>query len=181
MTIVYNEGEVLNMSLYETIPYQVIKKENKIEIRKYDNVLLASTKTYVNDRLDSGFSNVFRYISGANSDQSKISMTTPVVSFEEDNQLVTGFYVPSKYSKDNVPRPTSEQVYIQELSSAIYIVITFRGSWTDKNFDKHDLELIDYIHKAGYKIISPRLIFRYQPPFVPGIFRHNEIAYQVKK
>ena len=32
------------MSLYETIPYEVLKKEGNIEIRKYDNVLLASTK-----------------------------------------------------------------------------------------------------------------------------------------
>lgn len=168
------------MSFYETIPYQVIKKENKIEIRKYDNVLLASTKTYANDRFDSGFSNVFRYISGANSDQSKISMTTPVVSFEEDNQLVTGFYVPSKYSKDDVPKPTSKQVYIQELTSAIYIVISFRGSWSKDNFDKHTKQLKSYIENNSYKIISPRLIFRYQPPFIPGIFRHNEIAFQVE-
>jgi len=84
------------MSLYETIPYEVIKKEGNIEIRKYDNVLLASTKSQTNQKYDSGFSNVFRYISGANEKQSKIQMTTPVVSYEENDQLITGFYVPSK-------------------------------------------------------------------------------------
>lgn len=169
------------MSLYETIPYEVIKKEKQFEIRKYDNILLASTKTAINQRFDSGFSNVFKYISGENNNQSRISMTTPVVSFEENDHLVTGFYVPSKYSMEIVPKPTNEQVFIQTLASAIYIVIIFRGSWTDRNFDKQDDKLKDYVYHSGYKIISQRLIFRYQPPFIPGVFRHNEIAYQVKK
>lgn len=169
------------MSLYETIPYEVLKKDHLIEIRKYDHVLLASTKTVANHRLDSGFSQVFSYISGANQQQTKISMTTPVVSFVEDEKLVTGFYVPSKYSKENAPQPTSNQVYIQELKSSIYIVIKFKGAWTDKNFDKQDKKLIAYIDSTDYKITSSRLIFRYQPPFIPGFLRHNEIAYQVEK
>lgn len=168
------------MSLYESMPYEVIKKEKNIEIRKYDNVLLASTNTQMNKRLDSGFSKVFRYISGENKEQSKISMTTPVVSYEENNQLVTGFYVPKKYSKETVPQPKSDKVYIQELKLSLYAVISFRGSWTDKNFNKYDDCLLKYIKDVGYSIISPRLIFRYQPPFIPGIFRHNEIAYQVE-
>ncbi len=169
------------MSLYETIPFKVIKKEGKIEIRKYDQVLLASTKTENKNDKDSGFSNVFRYISGANEDRSKISMTTPVVSYEEDHMLVTGFYVPSQYDKDSVPKPSEENVYIQALASSTYIVISFRGAWSDENFDKHTKILKTYIDQNQYKITSPRMIFRYQPPFIPGIFRHNEIAFQVEK
>lgn len=168
------------MSLYETIPYEVLKKEGNIEIRKYDNVLLASTKSQMNQKYDSGFSNAFRYISGANEKQSKIQMTTPVVSYEENDQLITGFYVPRKYDKKSAPKPTDQKVYIQELSSSIYIVISFRGSWSKDNFDKHTKTLKSYIKNNSYKITSPRLIFRYQPPFIPGIFRHNEIAFQVE-
>jgi hypothetical protein len=168
------------MSLFESMPYEVEKKEKNIEIRHYKNVLLASTSTQMNERLDSGFSNVFRYISGENKEKSKISMTTPVVSYEEKDKLVTGFYVPKKYTKETVPKPQSDNVYIQELKSSLYAVISFRGSWTDKNFDKYDESLKKFIEEHAYNIVSPRLIFRYQPPFIPGIFRHNEIAYQIE-
>jgi hypothetical protein len=83
------------MALYETIKYKVIEEEGSCEIREYEDILLASTKTKMNSSMDSGFGNVFNYISGNNKERQKISMTTPVVSYEEQDRLVTGFYVPS--------------------------------------------------------------------------------------
>ncbi len=169
------------MALYETIKYEILEKEDSCEIRKYNDILLASTKTTVNPSMDSGFNNVFNYISGNNKKREKISMTTPVVSYEENDRLVTGFYVPSKFNKETVPQPEGNNVFIQELKESLYAVITFKGYWTEKNYDKHDQILKDYIQEKNYEITSPRFIFRYQPPFIPGIFRHNEIAYQVSK
>ena len=169
------------MSLYESLPYQTIKKDGIIEIRKYNDFLLASTKTKTDNSQSSGFSNVFRYISGNNSQNQKISMTTPVVTYQEEDELVTGFYVPSKFNKDSVPKPSSKQVFINEMKSSLYAVIRFRGSWTEKNLSKYDDMLQAYIHTSKYEIISKRFLLRYQPPFIPGIFRNNEIAYQVKE
>lgn len=169
------------MSLFETIKYKLINKEKNIEIRQYKDVLLASTKTQMNSSMDSGFNNVFNYISGENQNNQKISMTTPVVTYEEDNQLVTGFYVPSKYSMESAPKPKSGKVFLNQLNESIYAVIKFRGKWTEENFNKYDRILIEYINDNNYVIQSSRLILRYQPPIVPGIFRRNEIAYQIKK
>lgn len=168
------------MSLFETIKYKVVNKDGNLEIRIYDNFLLASTKTIPNPSMDSGFNTVFNYISG-NKQKEKISMTTPVVSYQKDNLLVTGFYVPSKFTKETVPQPEGYDVFIQELKESHYAVIRFRGSWSEKNYEKQDLVLKEYIDKMNYKITSPRYIFRYQPPFIPGIFRHNELAYQVER
>jgi len=167
------------MALFETIKFTVIKKDKNIELRKYDDILLASTKSNINFNQDSGFNNVFRYISGNNDQKTKISMTTPVVTYEENDQLVTGFYVPSKYTKDTIPKPTENQVFINELKQSYYAVIRFRGKWTKENFEKNDNLLLDYLDVNGYEVTSKRLILRYQPPFVPGIFRHNEIAYRI--
>lgn len=168
------------MALFETIKYRVVFKDKNIELREYDEILLASTKSFLNARRDSGFNNVFDYISGENDQKQKISMTTPVVSYEEEGKLVTGFYVPSKYNQSSVPKPTKDGVFINKLDKNIYAVIRFNGSWTDENFDKQDKILREYLNMNNYKIISKRLVLRYQPPFVPGIFRRNEIAYQVK-
>lgn len=168
------------MGLYESLPYETIEQHGKIEIRKYDKFLLATTKTIPDNSNSSGFNNVFRYISGNNDKKQKISMTTPVVTFEEEDKLVTGFYVPSKYDKETVPEPLGNDVSINEMNSSMYAVIVFRGTWSQQNLAKNDDMLKSYIHKSDYEIVSSRYLFRYQPPFVPGIFRHNEIAYQVK-
>jgi len=168
------------MAFFETIKYRVISTEKNIELREYDEILLASTKSYLNSKRDSGFNNVFNYISGENDQRKKISMTTPVVSYEDEGELVTGFYVPSKYDQSSVPKPTQDNVFIDKLDKNIYAVIRFNGSWTDDNFDRQDKLLREFLERNNYQIISKRLVLRYQPPFVPGLFRRNEIAYQVK-
>lgn len=168
------------MGLYETLPYEVVETHGPIELRRYPAFLLASTKTLKNKYNDSGFSNVFNYISGANQAQAKISMTTPVVSYEEDDGLITGFYVPSTYDKDSVPKPSKDNVFIDPKESGLFAVIRFRGSWSETNYDKQDERLRTFLAEQGYEILSPRLVFRYQPPFVPGVFRRNEIAYRVR-
>ena len=86
----------------------------------------------------------------------------------KDDQLVTGFYVPSKYDKTNVPKPTSEHVFIQENEASIYAVIRFSGGWREKNFKVAEERLRDYLNQNHYEIMSNRIIFRYQPPFIPG-------------
>lgn len=167
------------MALFETMKYELIQKDGRIEIRQYDDIYLASTKTSLNESRNSGFSSVFNYISGQNDQEEKISMTTPVVTYEENDLLVTGFYVPSKYPKDKIPKPLEKQVFINNLKKSYYAVIRFRGKWTDKNFNKHDKFLLEYIKENNYEIRSQRLIMRYQPPFIPSFFRRNEIAYQI--
>lgn len=168
------------MGFFETIKYKVIKKTGRIEIREYDDFLLASTKSIINEKQDSGFMNLFNYISGDNDNSEKISMTTPVVTYREKDELVTGFYVPSKYREENIPRP-KKNVFINKLKYSVYGVIKFSGRWTDKNFDKHDDLLVNYLLKENYEILSARYILRYQPPFVPWFLRRNEIAYQVRR
>lgn len=79
------------MALFETLKYRVVKKDKSIEIREYQDFLLASTTSPINQRQDSGFMAVFDYISGQNDSKQKISMTTPVVTFEEGEKLVTSF------------------------------------------------------------------------------------------
>jgi len=167
------------MGFFETIPYKALKKEGKFEIREYPEFLLASTRTKLNTRMDSGFNNVFDYISGQNNKNQKISMTTPVVSYTEDKQLVTGFYVPSQYDKKNVPLPTSQEVSIDVQTKNLYGVIRFSGPWIESNFLRAENALKNYLKINKYVIESERLIFRYQPPFVPSFLRHNEIAFKV--
>ena len=169
------------MALFETLKYQVIKQSNNIEIRLYDDFMLASTKTKKDRTMSSGFNNVFDYISGQNKSSEKISMTTPVISYEEDDELVTGFYVPSKYDETNVPKPVSNSVFIDSQKASLFAVIRFSGRWQEDRFKHYEDTLLAYLKKEGYEPISKRLLFRYQPPFVPAMFRRNELAFRIRK
>ena len=169
------------MALFETLKYQVIKRTKNIEIRQYDDFMLASTKTKKDRTMSSGFNNVFDYISGQNKNNEKISMTTPVVSYEEDDELVTGFYVPSKYDETSVPKPVSNSVFIDSQKASLFAVIRFSGRWQEDLFKRQEEILLKYLAKEGYEPISKRLIFMYQPPLVPAMFMRNELAFRIRK
>jgi len=167
------------MALFETAKYEIIKKNKNIEIRKYYTFYLANTKTSLDRNQSNGFNNVFSYISGENESNQKISMTVPVVTSIEENKLVTGFVLPAKFSP-NIPVPSNSNVFIEEIKDGYFISLKFSGSWTTKNFDKHDQLLLEYIAKNDIKVISKRYILRYQPPFVPSVFRRNEVLYRIE-
>lgn len=163
----------------ETIKYKVLTKDQQIEIREYRDILLASTKTDPNNYYDSGFNKVFQYISGQNEENTKISMTSPVVTYQEGESLITGFYVPSKYDQTTVPKPTGD-VFINTIKPSIYVVITFYGAWTKEHYDKHHNQLLQYIEQHTLTITSNPYIMRYSAPYVPDHQKRNEIAYQIK-
>jgi hypothetical protein len=162
----------------ETIQYTVLHKEHSIEIRQYNDILLASTKIDPNNYNDSGFNRVFQYISGQNESNTKISMTSPVVSYQEGATLVTGFYVPSQYDKKTVPKPKGE-VYIDTIERAVYVVITFYGAWTKENYEQHHQIVIDYISSHNYQTMSNPFTMRYNAPYIPDHQKRNEIAYKI--
>ena len=60
----------------ETQSYDVIEKHDNIEIRYYPPAAKVMSKGKING--NSNFRNLFNYISGSNSKNEKISMTTPV-------------------------------------------------------------------------------------------------------
>lgn len=169
------------MAQIETIHYQVVQDNGHLQIRKYDKVLLASTKTDPKNPNESGFQNVFEYISGDNDKQTNISMTSPVISYQEDDKVVTGFYVPSKYNKETVPQPASEKVFLKELPFTLLGVVRFNGYLTKESYLKHEQILRDYIEKSDYRIVSKPYRMGYDAPYVPAEQRRNEIAYQIEQ
>ena len=129
-----------------TFNVQILKSNNNYEIRKYSD-RLAVEVTYSNQ--DSGFRYLFNYISGENTTSEKVSMTVPVTQSvkidmtapvtqsKKDGKLVMQFYLPSKFTLNNAPKPTNSRVSLVVLEGGIYAVIQYSGRVTDKNFQKH--------------------------------------------
>ena len=177
----------LSMALEEP-KFQILKSNNNYEIREYSD-RLAVEVTYSNQ--DSGFRYLFNYISGENTTSEKVNMTVPVTQSvkidmtapvtqsKKDGKLVMQFYLPSKFTLNNAPKPTNSRVSLVVLEGGIYAVMQYSGRVTDKNFQKHYKELKEYLTKDNINFFEPAIRATFNGPFTLPIFRRNEIMMKI--
>ncbi|MFN7292591.1 MAG: SOUL family heme-binding protein, partial [Pirellula sp.] len=82
---------------YESAEYKVVESDGKFEVREYPDLMLVATTTKLDAQgRDGSFMKLFRYISGANESDKKISMTTPVFmeNDKEESAVQMGFVMP---------------------------------------------------------------------------------------
>ena len=161
----------------EEAKYEVINKNEIYEIRKYSDRLAVETSR---DGIDSNFRKLFKYISGSNDTQEKISMTTPVTQVEKNGNMTMQFYLPSKFNSDNVPSPSREDVRIINIEGGYYAVLRYSGRASDGNFIKHKEILEKELQKNNISIISPPIRATYDSPFTLPMNRRNEAMFKVE-
>lgn len=179
--------------------FTVITQVDDIQYRQYSPYLLAETLIEgVSDRNDAaneGFSRLFKYISGANSVQSKISMTAPVQQTPSRKIAMTApvqetasaqgwtiaFVVPKEFTVDTVPLPSNPAVRIREVPGDIMAVLRYSGRWTDKNLATHSDELMEKLRQAGLSTQGEIISASYNAPFVPPFLRRNEVMIKVDR
>ena len=176
----------------ETPPYDVIEKKDGYEIRRYPKQYLAQNKYEVPSNTDfsskgaTGFFPLFKFISGNNNTQRKISMTAPVImqEIEGDNGIkrtMSFIMSPSTFtSLEQIPTANDKNIDIIEQSNSHDMAcITFNMSMsTEKNASK-EKELREATHRDGIELSSDRndvLYFGYNPPYTIPYFRKNEIC-----
>ena len=74
----------MNLFNYETQKYSVILNDDDFEIRYYEPAIKASVTSDENS--NNNFYKLFQFISGNNSKNEKIEMTTPVYMKSEDEK-----------------------------------------------------------------------------------------------
>ena len=177
----------ISMALEEP-KFQILKSNNNYEIREYSD-RLAVEVTYSNQ--DSGFRYLFNYISGENTTSEKVSMTVPVTQSvkidmtapvtqsKKDGKLVMQFYLPSKFTLNNAPKPTNSRVSLVVLEGGIYAVIQYSGRVTDKNFQKHYKELKEYLTNDNINFFEPAIRATFNGPFTLPFLRINELMVKI--
>jgi len=164
--------------------YKVIKKENDIEIRKYDNILTSSVKVYGNqyNALRKGFRPLVRYIGAKERENEKISMTAPVIqTTNESENWTVSFAMPSKYNIDNLPKPTNDDIYFEEIQPSLAAVIRFSGVADSSLLNQKASVLKRWLELNGYtESSSPKFLF-YNDPTTPGFLRRNEVMIIIDK
>jgi len=162
---------------YEEPNYEVIKKNEIYEIRKYFDRLAVET---IDTGSENNFRKLFNYISGRNEDNEKIKMTTPVTQFEKDGNMSMQFYLPSKFNSKNAPKPTKENVKIVNIEGGYYAVIRYSGRANDKNFFKHIDILEQELKSNNILTLGPPIRATYDSPFTLPMNRRNEAMYKIE-
>jgi hypothetical protein len=181
----------------EEAEYTIIDAADDIEVRDYEPSIVA--ETLVNDDFeDAGnraFRKLFNYISGDNTAQDKIAMTSPVSQEKRSEKIAmtspveqrpaddgwaVSFMMPASYTMETIPLPTNPEVVIREIPAYRAVAIRFSGRWTEKNYRKHLAQLQAWMSDNGYKAESEPVWARYDPPFKPWFMRRNEILIPVR-
>ena len=177
-------GWILAPKFLESHKYEVIKKNNKFEIRRYEQVQIVEVfqKDFRKNSLKSGFRRLIKYISSENVANEKISMTIPVMQKKNnaDDEWTIQFVLPKKYSAKNTPSPNNSDLKIKTFDLNYAAVIRFSGAADDKLIAENEKLLIDWIKKENLIISSSSIYAFYNDPLTPGIFRRNEILFKLK-
>ena len=160
---------------YEEANYQIIKENKNYEIRKYSDRLVIET----NSIQGNGFRKLFNYISGNNKENEEIKMTVPVTQEIKNGNMTMQFYLPSKFNKDNAPKPSNSEIKILTIEGGYYAVIKYSGRSSDKNFLKNKEILEKKIDEDRIKILSPPIKASYNSPFTLPMLKRNEVMFRV--
>ena len=175
---------------YERPSYNVVLKEDGLEIRDYAAAIVVETQVLASRRDAAGeaFRSLFNYISGNNTSNLEIPMTAPVAQTPagKGQDGVSGkwairFFLPSNYSVENIPQPLQQGINIVTLEAQRFASVSFKGTQNDKKVAKYTTQLRKFISRNGYEESGEPVYAFYDPPFVPWFLRDNEILLPIQK
>jgi hypothetical protein len=159
----------------ETFPYEVIKSTPRFEVRKMGEYFVV--KSSVDERMGyEGFNDCFRYISGENDSGQRFSMTAPVLNKLEDQSMKDTSFV--LLHQDQFPNPKGN-AHIEKVNSSLMVVLKFKGNISQGILSEKTQELKEIIQSLGYEIKDGPWLARYNPPFIPGFLKRNEMMMEV--
>lgn len=178
--------------------YKVVRQDENIEIREYEPHIIAETQAdgSLTEAASNAFQKLFKFISGANSSQQKIPMTSPVSQkakgekipmtapvsqHGKDGDYLVSFTMPSSFTIETTPVPTDKSVSIRAIPARRVAAIRYSGRWTARNYQDNLKKLEKWIKDQGLIQDGPAVWARYNPPFTLPLFRRNEVIIPLKK
>ncbi len=152
--------------------YEVIQISDGIEIRRYLPYVAADV--VINEDYDKAASMGFRplanYIFSNN-----ISMTAPVIVEEKSPESwQVSFVMPHGSKLSDMPIPANN-VKLRGEQEEICAAIKFNGNTSKNRIKKYEEKLLSYLKVQNIQKSGQLRIARFDPPWKPGIIRHNEL------
>lgn len=180
--------------------YEVIDRKGDIEIREYSSYIVAEmiVSSDFEEAGNEAFSTLVGYIGGENISQQSIEMTSPVsqekiettgqeiemtapVSQEsmDSGKYRIAFVMPDRFTLESLPVPKDDQIQIREIPAKKMAVIRYSGTWSRENYQENESLLYEFLNEKGYEAKGNPVWARYDPPFMPWLFRRNEIMIEI--
>jgi effector-binding domain-containing protein len=168
----------------EEIGYVVTGRIGDVEFRTYPPLRVASVSGYADNE---AFGFLFRYITGKNRSKRKIAMTAPVITSEEipmtspviSDASNMSFVMPETYTLDDLPLPAEEEVHIREIPAREMAVIRFSGRAGKRQVEEMTDRLLTVLREQNIRVTGTPVLMRYNPPFIPGFLRRNEVGVEI--
>jgi len=183
----------------ESPRYHTVHKDNKFEIREYDGYIFAEVEIDgdFSSALQKGFRVLADYIFGGNTSKAHIKMTVPVTQqaagsekiemtapvtsspVEEGKKYIIAFTMPSKYTLETLPDPANKTISFRKVAKHRVAALRFSGNLNSKLATRKAKELETWLHENKYSKKSGFIFAQYNPPWIPGLFRRNEVLAEV--
>jgi len=179
----------------ESPKYTVVESDNTFEIRDYEQYIVAEVDVEASYKgaLNTGFGILAGYIFGGNSARASIAMTAPVTekysqksekiqmtrpvtaSLKQGQKYTISFSMPGKYTLDTLPRPNDANIRLREVPASRVVALRFSGSLNERLATKKIAELMEWLKQKNLNPKSTVASCQYNPPWIPGPFRTNEV------
>jgi len=178
--------------------YEVIKKEEGFEVRRYQPMIIAEVLVTgtLSEASSKGFRQIADFIFGNNEDpvkkqsekiamtapvtmeadtSSKIAMTAPVTMEGAGGAWKMAFVMPSKFTLDTLPKPKNPNITIKQMPAQQVAVVTFSGWVDEEKLAAQTTRLNEWMAKSGLKTSGTAQLSRYNPPWTLPFWRRNEV------
>ena len=190
----------------ERVPYERLGDLDGVELRRYPQAVLVET-TAPDER--AAFRRLFRYISGANEENEKVTMTAPVatrggtvataapvrtarsvgesvsmtapVRTDRSGSGVTmAFYLPTEYEPGTAPVPTDPSVSLTVEPPRTVAVRRFSWYATENRVRREERRLLHTLDGLEVEVSGLPALLRYDDPWTPPFMRRNEVGVPVE-
>ena len=181
-------GWVLYMRSIDQPSYELVARDGNIEVRDYGPMTVAEV-TRQGDRdsaVRAGFRPLARYIFAKDRPGDKIAMTAPVTQQPaegpaDDAVWKVQFIMPEGMDPDTLPKPADADVRLLTIDATRRAAIRFSGRADDALMQANETRLRNWLKDKGYSVTGPAIYAYYDDPFTPGMFRRNEVLFEVQR
>lgn len=180
--------------------FTLLSQQGAVELRRYAPTIEAQVTVQApyESAWTAGFRVLADYIFGANLPGQPIAMTTPValqpaardgtpIAMTTPVALTPGgkgvwtvaFTMPAAWTLDTLPAPKDPRVRLVPRPAATWAVLRFGGRLSQSAADARTAELHAAATAAGWAPAGPPVLAQYNPPWIPGWFRRNEVLLPV--
>lgn len=198
ISILFTGCTVFGIRTVEQARYTVLLEDEGVEIRQYDDFIVAETivEAEYDEASSIGFRRIAGYIFGKNKQKEKISMTAPVLQEQEAGEKISmtapvlqekagaswrmSFVMPAKYTMETLPQPIDPKVILKEVKGSKVAAIRYKGVLSEDNTAKKTKELQRWLEENDYRELSKPRSAGYDPPWTIPFLRRNEVHIDIE-